>query len=47
MTAKFKDFIGTWDNILPSDFCEMLIGNFEQMLKVQNGLIVAQDNKTS
>jgi len=47
MTAKFKDFIATWDNVLPSDFCEMLIGNFEQMLKVQNSLIDKQDNKVS
>lgn len=39
MIGTFNDFIGTWTNILPKDYCDMLIEYFETNQEIQNNLI--------
>ena len=38
MTEKFKDFIGVWKNVVPADYCNMLINNFKDIEHVQSTL---------
>ena len=38
MKAEHKDFIGTYTDVFPSDFCDHIVSNFENSLKHGAGL---------
>ena len=47
MTEKFKDFIGVWKNVVPADYCNMLINNFKDVEHIQSTLINTKEKSTT
>ena len=42
---KLDDFIGVWDNVLPTVACSDLIKNFEQVTNANNSIVIEGKNK--